>query len=343
MTDYSEIKTGPNPDNPPYFGFGTQLIRWGIHGDYADNELGAINQVSSWAVNSGTRYCVPIWGVGQATGPGAACWGVAGVGAAEVDNSYAVGGQFDAVSKGDNTNAISVLAGAGGTKPITAYFQCTTNAAETAAMDMYVINDSNFNPVLTTGSLFTTNGGNKLHCANLLNFPNATFTGFLINTPNYWLSAAGRSYAASGDAAQPSYAFKAGGNTGMYYAGFNTIAWSTAGALKMYLNAAGLGVAGKIQGFGARELNVTVVTGHYTVGSTEDVIVVRRASGAATSIVLPAGTLGRRLVIKDGKGDAATNPITIGGGTIDGTYSYVISANRGSVTLVYDGTEWVAI
>ncbi len=333
-----ELKMGPNPNNPPYFGPGTQTIKWGIHGDYADSTPGAINQVSSWCVNSGARYCVPLWGVGQATGTGGASWGVAGVGAAEVDNSYAVGGQFDAVSNGNGTNAISLLMGAGGTKPITAYLQVTTNAAATAAQDMFVINDSNFNPMQTTGSLFTTNGGGLLSTTNLLNFPNATFSGYLINSQNYQLTGSGRSYASDGSATAPSYSFKSNSGLGSYNAGFNTIAWSTNSTLRMYLNNAGLGVAGKIQGFGARELNAVIYTGNVTINSNDDVIIIRRATGAATAVTLPTCTAGRRLVVKDGKGDAATNNITISGGTIDGAASHTINSNYGKTTLVCDSS-----
>jgi hypothetical protein len=79
------------------------------------------------------------------------------------------------------------------------------------------------------------------------------------------------------------------------------------------------------------------------VDPTDDVVVVNKTVGSATTVTLPAApTTGEMLVVKDGKGDAGTNPITVGGNgkTLDGAASYTIDVNSGSVTLVYNGTEW---
>ncbi len=65
------------------------------------------------------------------------------------------------------------------------------------------------------------------------------------------------------------------------------------------------------------------------------------ASGAAKAESIPACTVIRApsFVIKDEQGDAAANNITItpASGTIDGSGTYVISTNKGSVTLTCDG------
>jgi len=68
-------------------------------------------------------------------------------------------------------------------------------------------------------------------------------------------------------------------------------------------------------------------------------------SAAAVYLRLPAVSAAvayQDYVVKDGKGDAATNNITItsAGGTIDGSTSYVISTNYGTVHFITDGTEW---
>ena len=75
--------------------------------------------------------------------------------------------------------------------------------------------------------------------------------------------------------------------------------------------------------------------------------VVKKTSGAATQVTLPArATNGVFATVKDGKGDAATNNITIipdgttNNTTIDGAANFVISENYGSVQLLHDGTEW---
>lgn len=63
---------------------------------------------------------------------------------------------------------------------------------------------------------------------------------------------------------------------------------------------------------------------------------------AATTITLPAGTVGKVFVVKDAAGGASTNPITVTttGSTIDGLPSYTIDLDWGSIGLVYNGIEW---
>ena len=89
---------------------------------------------------------------------------------------------------------------------------------------------------------------------------------------------------------------------------------------------------------------VRVVTGAGSISVTaaDMVVVVNKASGAATAVSLPAGTTGLTFTIKDGKGDAAANNITItpAAGTIDGAATLVISTNFGVARLVYNGTQW---
>jgi hypothetical protein len=62
----------------------------------------------------------------------------------------------------------------------------------------------------------------------------------------------------------------------------------------------------------------------------------------ATTINLPAGTLGKVYVIKDSAGSANTNPITVTatGSTIDIQPNYVLNTDWGSISLVYNGIEW---
>lgn len=82
----------------------------------------------------------------------------------------------------------------------------------------------------------------------------------------------------------------------------------------------------------------------YAISATTDqVLIVNKASGSATALTLPASpTVGMMYRIKDGKGDAGTNNITItpSSGTIDGSANLVINGNYTSVDLVYNGTEW---
>jgi energy-coupling factor transporter ATP-binding protein EcfA2 len=80
-----------------------------------------------------------------------------------------------------------------------------------------------------------------------------------------------------------------------------------------------------------------------TVSATTDCVVVSDLTVAgAVTVNLPAGATKQVFVIVDGKGDAATNNITInrnGTDTIKGATSLVLSHNRDAVVLVYNGTD----
>ena len=72
------------------------------------------------------------------------------------------------------------------------------------------------------------------------------------------------------------------------------------------------------------------------------------SSAAAVFLQLPAATSLKEFsdyVVKDGKGDAGVNPITItsAGGSIDGATSIVINSNYGALVFASDGTDWYLI
>jgi hypothetical protein len=88
------------------------------------------------------------------------------------------------------------------------------------------------------------------------------------------------------------------------------------------------------------------ITTPVTVLTTDDVISIQVPGSVAVAVNLPAGATGQVFVIKDGLGLAtAAAPITItpAAGTIDGTATAIINAPYGSLTLVYNGTEWKLI
>jgi hypothetical protein len=77
----------------------------------------------------------------------------------------------------------------------------------------------------------------------------------------------------------------------------------------------------------------------------DDVIVINKTVAGATAVTLPAGVAGMQFTIKDGKGDASGNAITVSptAGTIDGAATNVISSNYGFRTYTYSGVEWNVI
>ena len=85
---------------------------------------------------------------------------------------------------------------------------------------------------------------------------------------------------------------------------------------------------------------VTVVeTTPYAADLTDYYLAVDVAGPA--SVVLPISPTGTVFVIKDTDGDASTNPITVTASTtIDGAASTLINTDYGSITLIFNGTEW---
>jgi hypothetical protein len=82
-----------------------------------------------------------------------------------------------------------------------------------------------------------------------------------------------------------------------------------------------------------------VTTTPYAVLLTEYYLAINVAGPA--SVVLPAAPVGTVFVIKDIDGDADTNPITITASTtIDGDASAIINSPHGSLTFIFNGTEW---
>jgi hypothetical protein len=99
-------------------------------------------------------------------------------------------------------------------------------------------------------------------------------------------------------------------------------------------------------GGGFVDIRTAVATPIAVVAATDNVIDVAVPGPVAVAVTLPAGVLGQEFTIKDGLGLAAVaTPITItpAAGTIDGAATAVIDAPYGSLTLVYNGTQWLII
>jgi len=94
-------------------------------------------------------------------------------------------------------------------------------------------------------------------------------------------------------------------------------------------------------------VRIAVATPVAISATTDEVISVQVPGPIAVTANLPAGVLGQVFTIKDGLGLAApATPITInpsGADTIDGAASATINAPFGSLTLVFDGGQWILI
>jgi len=80
--------------------------------------------------------------------------------------------------------------------------------------------------------------------------------------------------------------------------------------------------------------------GPYTI-TTEEVVLVPTHAGTYT-VNLPVGpTAGTAIYVKDAAGVAGSNNISIASAAnIDGSGTYIINTNYGSVRLMYNGTTW---
>jgi hypothetical protein len=78
----------------------------------------------------------------------------------------------------------------------------------------------------------------------------------------------------------------------------------------------------------------------------EATLIVKKSVGGPTQVMLPpTPTLGREIRVIDGKGDAATNNITVvpRAGTINGGTTYIINSAYGAATFYYSGLEWLVL
>lgn len=101
-------------------------------------------------------------------------------------------------------------------------------------------------------------------------------------------------------------------------------------------------LAGVLNTVSGRVINVTTPGAYpYTTLITDHLILVDTSS-ARTITPMAAPVTGTLYIIKDNTGSAAANNITItpSGKNIDGAASSTMNINFGSVTIVYNGTQW---
>jgi hypothetical protein len=98
---------------------------------------------------------------------------------------------------------------------------------------------------------------------------------------------------------------------------------------------------------GASVLTITSVNhaaSPYTVLAADEFLAVQSSGGAITIKLPNAPTTGRVIYIKDSNGAANANPIsvtTVGGTvTIDGSTTYTINTNYGSISVLFDGSNY---
>jgi aspartate 1-decarboxylase len=109
---------------------------------------------------------------------------------------------------------------------------------------------------------------------------------------------------------------------------------------------AGIGNLGPTGATGpaSRLSTVRIITNGSTVAclASDDVVVINKSSPGPTTVTLIATPArGTMVIIKDGRGDAATNNISITSTyQIDGSAGSIINSNYGAARLVFNGSQW---
>jgi hypothetical protein len=106
-----------------------------------------------------------------------------------------------------------------------------------------------------------------------------------------------------------------------------------------------------MDGFQLQRRTITA-SGTVTVLSTDVVIAIDKTVGGATPVLLPVTSAdGKIYIIKDEKGDANTNNITltpdrtVNSDTIEGSNSYVMNLAKSSAMIQYDAStaNWMVL
>ena len=100
---------------------------------------------------------------------------------------------------------------------------------------------------------------------------------------------------------------------------------------------------------GCKTIYITSVNGAtYTTKQEDEFLNILYTATGSVAITLStiASTSGNKIVIKDSAGNATANNIVVdteGTQKIDGLDTYTINGNYDSVTLLFNGTNWVII
>ncbi len=90
----------------------------------------------------------------------------------------------------------------------------------------------------------------------------------------------------------------------------------------------------------------TASTSAVALDPSDGTVFINKASGSPTTVTLYSSpAIGATHVIKDARGDAGLNNITVQSATstIDGQANFVLRANYAAICLVFNGVEWSII
>lgn len=149
----------------------------------------------------------------------------------------------------------------------------------------------------------------------------------------------------NGSAGAPSYSFTNATNYGLRWDNSSTLMRIEGNGNDIaYVNADTLGTNHTARLSVGGALGLAIITGQTSTTLTLTTVYVGVDTTATRTITLPASPNfdGLFYIIKDQTGSAATNNITVSGNghNIDGTGSVTITMNYGSLSVLWDGTQW---
>lgn len=225
---------------------------------------------------------------------------------------------------------------------------CLDGSGQPTAVDVTVVGNTMFAlvgaPVALYGARVGSVAGNGIYAYNCLNFPMAggleMISGVHVAGSSDNVIVDGNAIGGGGNNADPITA-------NYCYAGVS-IPYVN---LKLNSSGANMLMLGHTDGNGRRGVSdnsTRVITGGGQTNANDKTIIVMNGTAAGMSVALPRyPTLGTKMTVKDGIGNATTYVIQIipgsGVATIDGASSVTINVNFGSKTFVYNGTQWNVI
>lgn len=222
--------------------------------------------------------------------------------------------------------------GAGGTAGLNQSFADCLSLSSTLAQT--VASSVTFNGAFISNNTFRLNGAVQLN-ASLFLYANGTQQGIIAaSAPN--------GLTLLGDGSVNDFLLSNALSQQVMYVQSNTQTASFVGDVTV-------GIAGTGTMYtGARAVNTVVSTSNYTMQPQDEVVVINKPVGSASSVALPFNPVkGRMVTVKDGKGDAASNNIQIVAGVnIDaapGNPGVKITTAWGTMRMVYNGTIWNVI
>jgi hypothetical protein len=239
------------------------------------------------------------------------------------------------IANGDFSNNHAYKSGTGGVKTYT-FLGCSDCFIDGQRMDGDNPGDYAHQETESTGTVNTSSTGNTVtRTAGILFYPWMVGKTITVNSVD-------RVIATVTDITHCTLTTDPGNHTG--------VALTSKFANNQYSNNNGdyalVGTSQRVSAFEDGKLTTVADTAYTALFSDGIIVYTTLTAGRTVTLLSAVGRKGKELIIKDGAGSASTHNITVDGAgseTIDGSLTYVISANYGKVRIKSDGANWITL